>query len=161
VEGKNLNSREATILLYAPALEYPPAEAKALDEFSNKTGSFVRRDLYIYAYDFNGTNIAHPFKPNWIGKNKLSETDSNGVPYIRNLINVAKEGKGLAISFLIGEEGHNTNLPRIRFSLQPLPQGRAAGAWAAFFRAWRRSLEWVRCMRDGSMAFYLRICIMS
>jgi signal transduction histidine kinase len=67
---------------------------KALDEFSNKTGLFVRRDLYIYAYDFNGTNIAHPFKPNWIGKNKLIETDSNGVPYIRNLINVAKEGKG-------------------------------------------------------------------
>jgi len=67
---------------------------KALDEFCNKTGSFVRRDLYIYAYDFNGTNIAHPFKPDWIGKNKLNETDSNGVPYIRNLINVAKEGKG-------------------------------------------------------------------
>jgi signal transduction histidine kinase len=67
---------------------------KALDEFSNKNGSFVRGDLYIYAYDFNGTNIAHPFKPNWIGKNKLNETDSNGVPYIRNLINVAKEGKG-------------------------------------------------------------------
>jgi len=67
---------------------------KALDEFSNKTGSFVRRDLYIYAYDFNGINIAHPFKPDWIGKNKLNETDSNGVAYIRNLINVAKEGRG-------------------------------------------------------------------
>ena len=67
---------------------------RALDEFSNKAGSFVRGDLYIYAYDFNGTNIAHPFKPDWISKNKLIETDSNGVPYIRNLINVAKEGKG-------------------------------------------------------------------
>jgi len=67
---------------------------KALDEFSNKTGSFVRGDLYIYAYDFNGINIAHPFKPDWISMNKSSETDSNGVPYIRNLINVAKEGKG-------------------------------------------------------------------
>jgi len=67
---------------------------KALEEFCNKTGSFVRGDLYIYAYDFNGTNIAHPFKPDWIGKNKLNETDSNGVLYIRNLINVAKEGKG-------------------------------------------------------------------
>lgn len=36
---------------------------KALGEFSNKTGSFVRRDLYIYAYDFNGTNIAHHSNP--------------------------------------------------------------------------------------------------
>lgn len=67
---------------------------KALKEFSNKTGSFVIRDLYIYAYDFNGTNIAHPFKPDWIGKSKLNMTDSNGVPFIKNLISVAKEGKG-------------------------------------------------------------------
>ena len=43
---------------------------KALVEFSNKTGSFVRGDLYIYAYDFNGTCLAHPFKSDWIGKNK-------------------------------------------------------------------------------------------
>lgn len=67
---------------------------KALDEFSNKTGSFVRGDLYIYAYDFNGTCLAHPFKPDWIGKNKLDVTDSNGVPSLRNTLNVAKEGKG-------------------------------------------------------------------
>ena len=67
---------------------------KALKEFSNKTGTFVRGDRYIYAYDFNGTNVAHPFKPDWIGKNKLSEIDSNGVQYIRNLINVAKRGEG-------------------------------------------------------------------
>lgn len=67
---------------------------KALKEFSNKTGSFVCGDLYIYAYDFNGTNIAHPFKPDWIGKNKMNMTDSNGVPFIKNLISVAKEGKG-------------------------------------------------------------------
>lgn len=67
---------------------------KALDEFSNKTGSFVRGDLYIYAYDFNGTCLAHPFKPDWIGKNKLDVTDSNGVPSLKNTLNVAKEGKG-------------------------------------------------------------------
>jgi len=67
---------------------------KALVEFSNKTGSFVRGDLYIYAYDFNGICLAHPFKPDWIGKNKLDVTDSNGVPSLRNTLNVAREGKG-------------------------------------------------------------------
>lgn len=69
---------------------------RALDEFSNKTGSFVSKDLYIYAYDFNGTCLAHPFKPDWIGKNKLDVTDSNGVPSLRNTLNAAKEGKGFA-----------------------------------------------------------------
>jgi cytochrome c len=69
---------------------------KALKEFSNKTGSFVRGDLYIYAYDFNGTCLAHPFKSDWIGKNKLDVTDSNGVQSLKNTLNVAREGKGFA-----------------------------------------------------------------
>ena len=83
-------------LIAAPVVAYAQENGKdkALDEFSNKTGSFVRGDLYIYAYDFNGTCLAHPFKPDWIGKNKLDVTDSNGVPSLRNTLNVAKEGKG-------------------------------------------------------------------
>ncbi len=78
------------------AVAYAHANGKdrALKEFSNKTGSFVRGDLYIYAYDFQGTNIAHPFKPDWIGVNKLNMTDSNGIPYIKNLIKAAKGGEG-------------------------------------------------------------------
>jgi len=79
---------------------------KALDEFSNKTGSFVRGDLYIYAYDFNGTCLAHPFKPDWIGKNKLDVTDSNGVPSLRNTLNVAKEGKGFTY-FIFPNPAHS------------------------------------------------------
>jgi signal transduction histidine kinase len=69
---------------------------KALKEFSNKTGSFVKGDLYIYAYDFNGTCLAHPFKPNSIGKNTLNDSDSNGVLYPRNLIKIARDGKGFS-----------------------------------------------------------------
>ena len=91
---------------------------KALKEFSNKTGSFVRGDLYIYAYDFNGTNIAHPFKPDWIGKNKLNMTDSNGVPFIKNLINVAKRGKGFTY-FIFPNPAHgNRNEFKIAYVMQ-------------------------------------------
>lgn len=78
----------------AVAYAHTNGKDRALKEFSNKTGSFVRGDLYIYAYDFQGTNMAHPFKSDWIGVNKLNMTDSNGIPYIKNLIKVAKEGKG-------------------------------------------------------------------
>jgi cytochrome c len=66
----------------------------ALKEFSNKTGQFVRGELFIYAYDFNGTCLASPFKPEWIGENKLNETDPNGVMFIKSLLNVARDGKG-------------------------------------------------------------------
>lgn len=79
---------------------------RALEVFRNKTGSFVQGDLYIYAYDFNGTNIAHPFKSDWIGQDKIDETDSNGVPYIRNLISVAREGNGFTY-FIFPNPAHD------------------------------------------------------
>ncbi|MCP1392773.1 MAG: cache domain-containing protein [Methanothrix sp.] len=77
----------------------------ALKEFSNKTGSFVDGDLYIYAYDFNGTNVGHPFK-DWIGKDKLNETDSNGVLYIRDLIDVSRDGEGFTY-FIFPNPAHD------------------------------------------------------
>jgi len=79
---------------------------KALDEFSNQNGSFVRNDLYIYAYDFNGTCLAHPFKPGWIGKDKRDVIDSNGVPCLNNTMNVAKEGKGFTY-FIFPNPAHD------------------------------------------------------
>jgi signal transduction histidine kinase len=78
----------------------------SLEVFSNKTGSFVDGDLYIYAYDFNGTNIGHPFKSDWIGKSKLNETDSNGVLYIRDLIDVSRDGEGFTY-FIFPNPAHD------------------------------------------------------
>jgi polar amino acid transport system substrate-binding protein len=78
----------------------------ALKEFSNKTGSFVDGDLYIYAYDFNGTNIGHPFKSDWIGKSKLNETDSNDVLYIKDLIDVSRDGEGFTY-FIFPNPAHD------------------------------------------------------
>lgn len=91
---------------------------KALKEFSNKTGLFVRGDLYIYAYDFNGTCLAHPFNPDWIGKNKLDITDSNGVPSLRNTINAAKEGKGFAYFIFPNPAHDNKNEFKIAYAMK-------------------------------------------
>ena len=96
-----------TFVESAVAYAHENGKDKALYEFSNKTGSFVHGNLYIYAYDFNGTNIAHPFKPDWIGKDKINQTDSNGVPYIRNLIEVAREGKGFTY-FIFPNPAHDS-----------------------------------------------------
>lgn len=66
---------------------------KALQEFNNRSGSFVRGDLYIFAYDFNGTNIAHPIRPDLIGQNGL--LDTNGVDVISRELALAKRGGGV------------------------------------------------------------------
>lgn len=65
---------------------------KALDEFNNLSGSFVRGDLYIFAYDFNGTCIAHPINPKLVGQTGL--LDINGVDVVGRELALAKRGSG-------------------------------------------------------------------
>jgi signal transduction histidine kinase len=81
----------------------------ALKEFNNKTGQFVSGELFIYAYDFNGTCLASPAKPEWIGQNKQNETDPNDVLILKGLINiVANEGKGF-MYFIFPNPAHENN----------------------------------------------------
>jgi signal transduction histidine kinase len=65
---------------------------KALQEFNNRSGSFVRGDLYIFAYDFNGTNIAHPIKPDLVGQRGM--LDINGVDVVSKELALARRGGG-------------------------------------------------------------------
>ena len=65
---------------------------KALQEFNNRSGSFVRGDLYIFAYDFNGTCIAHPIRPDLVGQKGL--LDINGVDVISRELALAKRDGG-------------------------------------------------------------------
>jgi signal transduction histidine kinase len=74
---------------------------EALREFSDPHGSFVRGELYIYAYDFNGTTIAHPFNPEMIGVNRLNETDAKGHYFIRELRDAALDRCGYVAYYYI------------------------------------------------------------
>lgn len=67
---------------------------KAIDVFNDPNGEFTRGELYIIAYDFNGTRLAHPYLPEGIGKNALNVTDSNGVADVWNMREVARRGGG-------------------------------------------------------------------
>ncbi|WP_286878293.1 cache domain-containing protein, partial [Methanosaeta sp. UBA458] len=64
----------------------------ALQEFNDPTGSFVRGDLYIFAYDFNGTCLAHPINPELVGQTSL--LDINDVDVVGREIALAKRGGG-------------------------------------------------------------------
>ena len=51
---------------------------KALKEFNNPQGQFVKGELYVFAWDMNGTNIAHPINPKQVGVNVLDVPDVDG-----------------------------------------------------------------------------------
>lgn len=61
---------------------------------SEKKGAFIDRDLYIFAYDYNGVVLAHGANPKLVGKNLFNFQDSDGRYLIRGLIDTAQKGSG-------------------------------------------------------------------
>ncbi len=86
---------------------------RALLEYNNRSGSFVRGDLYIFAYDFNGTNIAHPFKPELIGQKGF--LDVNGVDVVGREIALAERGGGAMYIVFPNPVHENRDEPKLIF----------------------------------------------
>jgi signal transduction histidine kinase len=90
-------AKEKLIAFVNEAKDFVLAEGKdeALQVFNDPNGKFVRGELYIIAYDFNGTRLASiNMKSGTIGENALNVTDSNGVALVRNMLDLAKKGGG-------------------------------------------------------------------
>jgi cytochrome c len=72
---------------------------KAYEEFTNGK-QFKDRDLYIFAYDFNGKSLAHGANAKLVGKDLIGLKDPDGKPIIPPLVEIAKtKGKGWSESF--------------------------------------------------------------
>ena len=94
-QGKTLTRQEVEAFVNE-AIAYGKANGKekAIAEFNNPKGKFVRGELYIYAYDWNGIALANGGNPSLTGKDLIDMTDPNGVKVIQRLIDVAKSGGG-------------------------------------------------------------------
>ncbi len=103
-------TRENLVAFVQRAASYAETEGKekALAEFNKKNGSFFEGQLYIYAYDFNGTTIAHPVNPEKIGVNRLNEKDAAGNLFIRELRDMAYNGSGFVEFYYINPTHNNT-----------------------------------------------------
>ena len=64
---------------------------KALKEFNNPQGQFVKGELYVFAWDMNGTNIAHPVNPKQVGVNVLEVPDVDGKYFRKEGLELAKK----------------------------------------------------------------------
>jgi cytochrome c len=90
---------------------------KALAEFSNPKGSFFRGMLYIYAYDYNGTTIAHPVNPEKIGINRLHEKDAEGNLFIQDLRQTAYHGTGFSTYYYINPVHNNAVEKKLGYAM--------------------------------------------
>jgi len=72
---------------------------KAYEEFTNGK-TFKDRDLYIFAYDMTGKNLAHGANPKLVGKDLSGLKDPTGKVLLPPLIELAKtKGKGWSEPF--------------------------------------------------------------
>ena len=68
---------------------------KAFAEFTNRSGQFVDRDLYIFVYDMKGKCVAHGQNPRMIGKDLIEIRDADGKYFVKERIELAQtKGSG-------------------------------------------------------------------
>jgi signal transduction histidine kinase len=80
---------------------------KAIKEFqNNKSTEFIKGELYIFAVDFNGTTIAHPYRLDFVGKSQMTLNDTNGVIFFKNMATVAETGSGF-VYYVFANPAHN------------------------------------------------------
>jgi signal transduction histidine kinase len=69
---------------------------KAYTEFNSPKGKFKQGELYLFAYNFDGTCLAHGSTISRVGKKFNNERDKYGTPVIKLLSELAKAGGGFA-----------------------------------------------------------------
>lgn len=75
--------------------ELSEADAKA-QAFDRLRAMRYDGQEYFFIYDYRGTNLMHPFLPNFVGTNKSGLRDENGKYLIREMIEVSKtRGRGV------------------------------------------------------------------
>ncbi len=67
---------------------------KALAEFNNPKGQYVKGDLYVYAMNLDGKMLANGGNPKLAGNNWKEAKDATGKPFAKEMIEIAKKGGG-------------------------------------------------------------------
>lgn len=72
------------------ALVKNQGKAKTIDAINANMGDFVNGSLYVFAYDFSGTIVAHPKNSRLLGKKLYNVPDLDGKMFRQDIVNIAK-----------------------------------------------------------------------
>ncbi len=68
---------------------------KAFDDFSAPGGKWHNKDIYLFCYKMDGTNVCHGANKALIGKNLIDLKTADGQFLIKNLVDIAQtKGSG-------------------------------------------------------------------
>lgn len=87
---------------------------KAWKAFNNRTGPFVKKDLYVYVIDHKGTYIANGAAPiDLVGLNVLDTVDASGTPIFRQMIAVTDKQQEARIRYVWLNRKNNHVEPKV------------------------------------------------
>lgn len=94
--GETVTEPDKVIAFVEEAIAYTEEHGKeaAFAAFSDPNGGFVRGELYIFAYDFEGFVFAHGGKPEVVGTNILDTIGPDGQEPVRLMLEAAADGTG-------------------------------------------------------------------
>lgn len=100
--GERATPREARVL-FDQAVKYLQANGqdKAWSAFNDRKGPFVKKDLYVYVIDRQGTYVANGAAPDsLVGLKVLDSVDAAGTPLFREMIAVTDKQADARIRYV-------------------------------------------------------------
>ncbi|MGN6804022.1 MAG: cache domain-containing protein, partial [Ginsengibacter sp.] len=87
----------------------------ALRLFYDTTGPFIAKDAYIFVYDMNGINLAHPALPSLAGRNLLDMKDTKGKLILREMLQLVETKGSGWIEYMWPKPGESNSTAKSAF----------------------------------------------
>ncbi len=84
-------TKEEAVAMVKRAVTYIKSDGaeKAYPEISNRTGRFVKDDLYVVVYQLDGKVLAHGANQKFVGKDMIDAQDVDGKLYVKERVELA------------------------------------------------------------------------
>lgn len=92
--------------------------ASGIAEFNNTSGRWVWKDSYVFVYDCRlDRMVAHPLRPDLVGRPLMQITDNNGRFIFRDLCKAGGEKRGGWVEYLWTKPGAGSVSRKISYAL--------------------------------------------
>lgn len=109
-------TRLVSLVKEAVAMVKDKGKNESISVFNTPGGKFSGRDMYIFVFDQNGTQLANPYMPGLIGQARLSDRDRYGSYPMQALISQANRGGGFTYYFFADPNANYTTRLKLGYT---------------------------------------------
>jgi len=92
--------------------------ASGFAEFNNSAGRWVWKDSYVFVYDCRlDKMIAHPMRPDLVGRSVMQITDNNGKVIFKELCKAGEQARGGWVEYLWPKPGAGNLSRKLSYAL--------------------------------------------